>query len=70
MDATQFYVLPIPVLIGLLVFLLGLSTILTILIRRSLVEPEDDIEGVSIPLFDNTGGNSSATADHDITIAK
>jgi hypothetical protein len=70
MDATEFYVLPLPILLGLLVTLVGIAGLLTILIKRTLRESYDDEDGMHIPLYDNTGVTSANAANHDITISK
>lgn len=68
-DGTEFYVLPWPVLIGLLVILLGISGSLTFLIRRSLVDHDSEyFDGHEITLFDNTGATTAQEADHDISL--
>jgi hypothetical protein len=70
-DATEFYVLPLPVLLLLFGVLVAVSLLFTILIKRSLSEPDHSHhEGDEIPLYDNTGSKTTYDADHDITVSK
>lgn len=71
LDSTEFYHLPLPMLLLLFGALIGLSLIFTFLIKRSLNEPAySSHEGDDIPLYDNTGNKTTQEADHDITLSK
>lgn len=71
-DATQFYVLPLPWLLGLLGLLLAITLTLTLLIKRSLhhVEGGDFHDGFHIPLHDNTRAQTDRSVAYEETLSE
>jgi hypothetical protein len=68
-DTTQFFLIPWPVVIGIIIVIVFLSLIVTYLIRRSLYDELHDEDGADVPLHirDN---KEHQVKDHDIHLTK
>lgn len=69
-DTTQFFMIPLKVLVALAVIIVLLSIVMTYLLRRTFyVELHDEEEGSQLPLYVRTD-REHETKDHDIHISK
>lgn len=68
-DTTQFFMIPWPVVIGIIVTIVFLSLIVTYLLRRSLRDELHDEDGLEVPLHVRENREHSIK-DHDIDLTK
>lgn len=68
-DTTQFFMMPIHIMVVVLASIVVLSFLIVWLLRRSLKEPVDDTHGTELPFYVRDGHNPNPK-DHDINLKK